>query len=225
MDWSIQLYYNKLVDRLFISQFFKFLVIDGVRYNAYKYKARYAINATYPEKDIEFTETEIKDSTSKLNEIVNTYLNYNLKTTHFSIDLDYMENVKFNFSLYIIPVEDGYIFSFDTGDCHIPDEKTFLTFVNLCKEIFVKFQFAYGSFKGKDQFIPTTVNSFLETPPDIVTFYSKSIVDRIGSKRLLSAPVRMVESLENGNVMLLVCTNPVGCPDEVWRLWHHLGYR
>ena len=60
--------------------------------------------------------------------------------------------------------------------------------------------------------------------PDIVNFYSKPIVDKIGREKLLSAPARKVEELENGGIMLLVCTEQLGCPDELDRVRLHLGY-
>ncbi|MDW7777375.1 MAG: hypothetical protein SCH39_13705, partial [Methanosarcinales archaeon] len=72
--------------------------------------------------------------------------------------------------------------------------------------------------------IPFNKEDFLKALPDIVNFYSKPLVDKIGREKLLSAPAKKVEELENGGIMLLICTNQLGCPDEFDQVINHLGY-
>lgn len=97
--------------------------------------------------------------------------------------------------------------------------------MNLCKEAFVRFNFVYGSFRNEFQEdVPYSVDGFLKESPDIVNFYSKPLVDRIGRDRLLSSPAFKVEELENGGIMLLVCPGPFGF-DDLERVGYHLGYK
>lgn len=226
MDWSIQLYNDENIDSIFINKFFYYLVSRGIKYNAYKFEGKYTILTEDPKKDIEHTEKEIKESTEKLAEIIDDYLKFDLRTTHFDVFLCHLNDINFCFFVSIIPTKDDkYLISFETGEHLIPDEKTFLTFINICKDVFVRFNFAYGMFRSEHQgFIPSNEQSFLTELPDIVNFYSKPLVDKIGREKLLSAPARKVEELENGGVMLLVCTEQLGCPDELDGVWHHLGY-
>jgi hypothetical protein len=100
-----------------------------------------------------------------------------------------------------------------------------LTFVNLCKELFVKFSFIYGQSRSQyEGIIPTDIDEFLKERPNIVNFYSRPLVDKIGREKLLSTPAFKVEELENGGVMLIVCTEPLGC-DNIYEVWRHLGYK
>lgn len=228
MNWSIQFNYYKNLDPIFINKLFYFLVSRGVKYNAYKFKGRYAIyNIKDPKKDRDYTEKEIKESTEKLAGIIDTYLKFDLRTTHFGIFLDYLDEVVFHFGVYIIPIEDNKsLISFEAGEHLISDEKTFLSFINLCKEVFEIFNFSFGAFRDENtDDIPHSEEDFLKVMPDIVNFYSKPLVDKIGREKLLSAPAKKVEELENGGIMLLVCTNQLGCPDEFDQVINHLGYR
>ncbi len=225
MDWSIQFYYDKNLDSVFINKLFYFLISRGVKYNAYKFEGRYSILTEDPKKDIEYSEKEIKESTEKLSEIIDTYLKFDIRTTHFSVFLSYLGEFNYCFWVYIIPTKNKYLISFEAGEHLIPDEKTFLSFINLCKDTFVRFNFVYGIFRSEYQaYIPSNEENFLKILPDIVNFYSKPLVDEIGHKKLISTPARKVEELENGGIMLLVCTNILGCPDELDRANNHLGY-
>ena len=224
MDWSIQFYHNKNLDPVFINKLFYFLVSRGVKYNARG--GGYSILAKDTEKDMRYSEKEVKESTEKLAEIIDTYLKFDLRTAHFSIVLNYLGEIDIKFGVYIIPVKDNMcLISFEAGEHLIPDEKTFLTFMNLCKEVFDRLNFVHGAFRSQYQdSIPFNEEDFLKVLPDIVNFYSKSLVDKIGREKLLSAPAKQVEELENGGIMLLACTNQLGCPDELDRVRNHLGY-
>lgn len=226
MNWTIQFYYYKNLDPVFINKLFYFLVSRGVKYNAYKFKSRYAIYTENPKKDIEYTEKEIKESTEKFAEIIDAYLKFDLRTTQLDVFLDYLDEVDFCFRVYIIPIEDNKcLISFEAGEHLIPDEKTFLSFIKLCKEVFERFNFVFGAFRSQYQdSIPFNDDDFLKKTPDIVNFYSKPLADKLGREKLLSAPAKKVEELENGGIMLLVCTEQLGCPDELDRVRHHLGY-
>jgi hypothetical protein len=113
----------------------------------------------------------------------------------------------------------------DTNTNLIPDEKGFLTFVNLCKVLFERFNFPYGSYRDEDNDnIPDNKDDLLPWL-DIVNFFSKPLVDKIGRKRLLTAPAKQVVLCSNGGVMLLVCSmyeGIYGCPDEIERVYNHL---
>ncbi|KCZ72635.1 hypothetical protein ANME2D_01066 [Candidatus Methanoperedens nitroreducens] len=232
MFWSIQFYYNKNLDPVFINKLFYFLVSRGLKYNV-KYEGYYSIISkvaySQPGKDIIHSEKEINESTEKLAEIIYTYLNFNLQTTSLGINLGYLDEVKFPFNVGVHPVEDNKsLISFETNEYCMADEKTFLAFINLCKEVFDRFNFVHGAFRSEYQDdIPFNEEDFLKVLPDIVNFYSKPLVDKIGREKLLSAPARKVEQLENGGIMLLVCIlhpEQLGCPDELDSVRLHLGY-
>lgn len=224
MDWSIQFYYDKNLNPVFINKFFYFLVSRGVKYNAKG--GGYSILAKDTKKDIDHSEKEVKESTEKLAEIVDTYLKFDLRTTHLDIILNYLGEVDIKFGIYIIPVKDNKcLISFEAGEHLIPDEKTFLIFINLCKEVFNRLNFVHGAFRSQYQDdIPLNEEDFLKKLPNIVNFYSKPLVDKFGREKLLSAPARKVEELENGGIMLLICTEQLGCPDELDAVRLHLGY-
>ena len=63
MDWSIQFYHNKNLDPVFINKLFYFLVSRGVKYNARG--GGYSILAKDTEKDMRYSEKEVKESTEK----------------------------------------------------------------------------------------------------------------------------------------------------------------
>ena len=227
MDWEIQFQYDKDLDQVFIHKLFYFLVSRGVKYNACsRYKAYYLILTDKPENDIEHDEEERKESTEKLAEIIETYSKFDLKTTSLSIWLDYLNEVNFRFGIDILQVKDNDSFiSLKAGEHLIPDEKTFLAFTDLCKELFVRFNLSHGAFRSEyENSVPSGKDDFLKEKPNIVNFYSKSLVDEIGREKLLSTPAFKVEDLDNGGVMLIVCTEALGCPDEMERVWSHLGY-
>lgn len=224
MDWSIQFYYDKNLDSIFINKFFYFLVSRGVKYNAKG--GGYSILAKSTEKDMRYSEKHVKESTEKLAEIIDSYIKFDLRIAQFSIVLNYLGDIDIKFGIYIIPIKDNKcLISFEAGEHLIPDEKTFLTLINLCKEVFDRLNFVHGAFRSQYQdSIPFNDEDFLKKSPDIVNFYSKPLVDKIGREKLLSAPARKVEELENGGVMLLVCTEQLGCPDELDGVRRHLGY-
>lgn len=224
MDYCIEFYYNKTIDSVFIHKLFYFLISRGVKYNAYRHKASYIIS---PENDkhISYMESEIKESTEKIALILQDYLKFCAKTTNLIIDLDYMCEVNFNFTLHVIPYKDGTCsLIFESGEYRIADEKTFLVFINLCKDVFNKLDFSHGAFKvGHDQsYIPSNGEKFLKEEPSIVNFYSKTLVAKLGHETLLSVPALKVEELENGGVMVLICTNVRGCPDDISKARIHL---
>lgn len=229
MDWSIQFCYDKKLNPAFIYDFFHFLVTKGVKYNVGMYEGSYSILTGDPKKDVEHTEKEIKESTYKIDEIIDNYLKFDLTTTHFSIGLNYTGEVNFDFWIYIIPdsiPDSKYLISFESNDHCIHDEKPFLSFVNLCKEAFIKYNFVYGAFRNEYQGYINCQEDFLKVPPDVVCFYSKQLADKIGIEKLLSAPVRTSERLENGGIMMLICIlrpNELGC-SNTHDVWRHLGY-
>lgn len=225
MEWAIDFFMNKGLDRVFIHKLFYFLVSKGVTYNA-KYAAMYMIMGENSERDVQHMESDVKESTEKLAEIIETYLCYDLKTTLLRISLEFPGNNGFEFEVTIIPSRDeGSLINFVTNTAIIEEETTFLSFVELCKETFIRFNFEYGAFRDEyNGTIPAITEKFIKTKPDIVNFYSRPITDAIGREKLLSAPAFKVEELENGGVMLIVCTEAVGCPEAMERVWHHLGY-
>ncbi|WP_321429190.1 hypothetical protein [uncultured Methanolobus sp.] len=225
MEWSVQFKYNEDLDPVFINKFFDFLVSKGVKYNINR-KGRYNISPDKHVKSIGYFEEEIKDSTKKIPEVVKTFVNYDLKKASFSIFLDYVGEVDFYFIVFIGHDDDKSLIAFDSNDYAVPDDETFFAFMDLCKEVFVKFGFSYGAFRDEDhESIPMDEDEFLKEKADTVNFYSEPLVDKIGRERLLSTPARKVEELENGGVMLIVCTEALGCPEEFDKVWRHLGYR
>jgi hypothetical protein len=196
-----------------------------VKYNAGKYPGSYQLFGKYPYKDIEHRETECMDMTEKLSEIISTYMKYDLRSTHLSVHLDYFADTTFFFWLYIIPEEDKCLIVIGTGDHLVPDEKTFKSFVNLCIETFIEFDFAYGGFRDEyEGYIPFDTDEFLKEGPNIVNFYSREVADKIGLNKLLTTPGTDVKLLENGGVMLQVCNKSAGCLNELEKARHHLGY-
>ncbi|ETA67555.1 hypothetical protein MettiDRAFT_0982 [Methanolobus tindarius DSM 2278] len=227
MEWEIQFQYDKNLDQVFIHKLFYFLVSRGVKYNACsRYKAYYLILTDKPENDIGHDEEERKESTEKLAEIIETYSKFDLKTTSFSIWLDYLNEVNFRFGIDILQVKDNDSFiSLKAGEHLVPDENTFLVFMDLCKELFVRFNLSHGAFRNEyEDSVPSNKKDFLKEKPNIVSFYSKPFVDQIGRDILLSSPAFKVEELENGGVMLIVCTDVLWCSDEMDRVREHLGY-
>lgn len=96
--WKVQFYSDKALDRVFIGKLLYFLVSRGVKYNK-KHKAAYFIFSQELERDIEYTEKTVGESTEKLAEILERYFQYDLKTTSFTIYLDYCMEPAFNFEL------------------------------------------------------------------------------------------------------------------------------
>ena len=225
MEWSIQFNYDKNLDPVFVHKFFYFLISRSVKYNS-KHKGRYHIIPKGIVKAVEGAEKEIKDSTEKLAEIVDAYVKFDLKNVSLGIFLDYAGEVDFYFRVFIGPIMDNKSFiAFTTNEYAIPDDKTFFTFMDLCKEAFVKFDFSYGAFRSQyEPTIPSDEEDFLKERPNNVNFYSKPLVDKIGREKLLTTPARKVEELENDGVMLIVCTEPLGC-ENIYDVWHHLGYK
>ena len=225
MDWSLQFNYDEDLDPVFIHKFFYFLVSRGAKYNIMR-KGRYSISPDKHIKSIGCFEEEIKDSTEKIAEIVDTFVKYDLKKASFSLFLDYVGEVDFHFSVFIGQEDNKCLITLDSNNYDVPDDKTFFAFMDLCKEVFVKFGFSYGAFRDEDhESIPMDEDEFLKEKADTVNFYSEPLVDKIGRERLLSTPARKVEELENGGVMLIVCTEALGCPEEFDKVWRHLGYR
>ena len=227
MEWSIDFNCgNSELNPVFIHKLFYFLVSRGMKYNAYEYKGQYHIIGKKPGKDIHFMEKEIGESTEKLAEIIDTYLTYDLKTTSLDIWLEYSGKVSFTFNILIFQMRDNKVsILFDTGEHLITDEESFLAFIDLCKEVFVKFNCSYGAFRSEYQnYIPSSKEDFLKEKPNIVNFYSKPLVEELGRERLLSAPAYKVEELENGGIMLIMCTNVLGCENNDAVL-EHLGYK
>ena len=209
MDWEIQFQYDKDLNQVFIHKLFYFLISRGVKYNACpRYKTYYLILTDKPENDIEYNEEERKESTEKLAEIIDIYSKFDLKTTIFSIWLDYLNEMNFRFGIGISQTKDsGSSISFSAGEHLVPDEKSFLAFVNLCKEVFVRLDLSHGAFRSEyEDSVPADKKDFLKEKPNIVNFYSKPLVDEIGREKLLSTPAFKVEELDNGGVMLIVCT-------------------
>lgn len=226
MDYRIQLDFDKNFDLVFINNFFDFLISRGIKYNA-RHEGKYYIFSTGAhEKDVITKENEVKESTDKLAEIVNTYIKFDLKTTSLSVYLDYIDKVEFPFDVSFHQLDGNKSLIFiSASDYNVSGEKTFLAFVDLCKDAFIRFNFVYGSFRNECQEdVPYSVNDFLKESPDIVNFYSRPVVDRIGRDRILSAPAFKVEELENGGIMLLVCPSPSGY-DDLERVGYHLGYK
>jgi hypothetical protein len=221
MDWDIQLCYDKNLDGIFINKFFNFLESKGAIYNA----GSYIINETnINEKPIVHLGKDINGSSDNIEHIIAIYNQKDLKSTQLSIDLDYLSELNFSFWVHFVPQKNKCIISFGTTTYLVPDKNRFLSFINLCRDVFIKFNFNYGSFRNEYQDpIPLEKDEFLKEPPNIVNFYSKSLVDTIGCNKLLSTPAYSVEELENGGIMVIVCTNQLGC-DNMDDVWHHLGY-
>lgn len=221
MEWSIQFYYDEKPNSVFINEFFNFLICKGVKYS---FKGGYSIHGK-DIKNIHNSEKETKESTEKLPEIICDYLKHDLNNTHLDVVLNYVGEVNYKFSIYIIPIKNKCFISFEAGEHLISDKRTFLSFVNLSKELFNRLNFGYGAFRTQYQDdIPFNEQDFLRENPDIVNFYSYPLVNKIGREKLLSTPAFKVEELENGGLMLLVCAEPLGCPEEIRKVCHHLGY-
>ena len=226
MEWEIQFQCDTDIDPVFIHKLFYFLVSRGAKYNAGDFTAPYFIFTKQPENDVEYEEKEIKESTEKLGEIVDTYTKFNLKTDSFSIWLCYQKEVTFSFNFGLTPRnENGLLISFWAGEHLVPDENTFLVFMDLCKELFVRFNLSHGAFRSEyENSVPSNKKDFLKEKPNIVNFYSKPFVDQIGRDILLSSPAFKVEELDNGGVMLIVCTDILWDLGKMYGVWRHLEY-
>lgn len=214
--------------RFLIHKFFYFLVSRGVKYNA-NYRGTYSIIPEV-EKSVSYNEKDDKEATEKLAEIIDTYLKYDLKATTLSIFLRCLSDADLHCYVDIVPGVKGKCWiCFDVTSHGIHSEETFFAWVNLCKDVFVRFNLAYGSLRDEyEDPIPLDVDAFLKEEPNYVNFYSKPLVDKIGREKLLSAPVYKVEALENGGIMLVVCAlydDQIGCLNEIRKLWSYLGYR
>lgn len=224
MEWRVQLVINKNLDPLLIKDFFTFLESNGVKYNAGN-KGKSGIEGKYYINCRGSHEEDKTGSNEKISDIITTYLTYDLSTTSLSVYLDNTNEVVFPFNVSVHQLEeDKSLFFFGGNDYKITNEQTFLTFIKLCKMVFVKFNFIYGSFRNEYQDdAPYSIGNFLKESPDIVNFYSKLLVDMIGRDKLLSTPAYKVEELENGNVMLMICATPTGCED-LEKAGYHLGF-
>lgn len=201
------------------------MISKGVKYNN-TFVGGYFVIGKEPKIDIEHIEKEIDESTEKLSEIINTYMKYDQITTSLSVWLSYSNEITIPFTIYLSQDKvNKSLITFETNVHHTPNEQAFLQFLNLCKDIFIAFNFVYGSYRSQDEgFIPSHEEEFLKEPPNIVNFYSKSIVSKIGRKKLLLSPAYKVEELSNDGIMLLLCTNPLGCYDAYWNVREYLGY-
>ena len=204
MDLTIQFCYDKSLDQAFINKLFSFLITRGAKYNAGKYKGSYFIIPAGLVKGIEHTEDVIKDSTEKIAEIIDEYLQYDLQTTSLGISLEYFGEVNFDFRIYVIPEGDKSLISFETIDREVANENAFLSFVNLCKDVFEKFNLSYGVYKDEyHDYISLNDSDLPIEASSIINFYSKSLVDKIGRETLLSTSAQVIEELENGGLMII----------------------
>lgn len=219
LEWGIQFYSNKSLNPFFIRDFFKYLVSKGIDNSA----GPFSIYINTPDKYLNFDDTKIKEENIIIvDDIIDIYLRCDLTRSSLSISTRYLD---ISFIIRIYPKENKCLIMFDTYDVNIRDEKSFLAFVNLCKETFVHFNFVYGAYRNEYQEdIPLNIGDAIMEKPKIVTLYSKLLVDRMCREKLLKAPAYKVEELENGGVMLLICTDPVGCPDDYHRVCKYLGY-
>ena len=226
MYWNLELLLDKNVDNVFIYKLFFILVSKGVKYNA-RYNGAYSIFSKNTNNNIYYKEPTIIESTEKLAEIVARYEKFDLHTTSLVINLEYINGIYFNFSLYVTPViNNKTLVSFSINDNSLVEEQAFLAFIDVCKETFDRLGFTYGSIKNEYQDnIPLDEDTFLEKMPDVINFYSQSLISKLGRDKLLSAPAYKVEELSNGGIMLLICNSIKNCSDyDIDRVSTHLGY-
>lgn len=222
IEWAIEFVYDKNLDQVFINNFINFLISKGLRYQTGGY-----FSIIYDKtRFIRYDDEKYKESIKNLDDIINTYLQHDLKTSSLFVRFYYPSEVKIDFELGIIPSEEKKcLIRFETNEVATP-ESEFITFVKLCKEVFNSFNFVYGAYRmGIHERIPLNSDEFLYERPTNVNFYSKPLVDKIGREKLLSTPAYKVEELRNGGVMLLACQEPWWCYDELNKVWHHLGYK
>lgn len=226
ISWQIQLLRPAAPDRLFVERLLYSLVSHGVRYNAGKYSGTYRIIPINPNEEIHQKEESDEECTERLADIAEMYSDFDPKTTQLGIDLSYSANGEpLDFRVRVNPTDDSQtIVSISLSSTEVKSSDEFKTVVDICTTVFERLDFIYGSYRSEHhEQIPTTTDEILNEPAQIVTFYSSSLAEMIGKKRLLSAPAHTVRELDNRGILLVACTDPQGCPDELRSLNDHLG--
>lgn len=111
----------------------------------------------------------------------------------------------------------------ETIDDAVPDEKAFLVYVDLCKALFSRFDFVFGTLQNRDEGpVRFNMDHCSLLPPGVVNFYSRGLAEKIGREKILWAPAYRVEDLENSGIMWLVCSYPEGCHKELRKAEQYL---
>jgi len=189
----------------------------GVKYNAGKYSGSYPIIPANPTEDISERGND-RESTEPLADIIETYSDFDSRTTQIGIDFSYPTTGEpIDFRIRINPTAGSQcIVSFSVASNEIKTGDEFEALIDLCTTTFERLDFVYGSYRNEYQEqIPTTPDEILNEPAQIITFFSGGIADEVGRGRLLSASAQEVRELNSGGVLLVACTDPQGCPDEL----------
>lgn len=216
-DWEIQFLWSgtptpRLVHRVLYS-----LVAEGARYNAGTYPGSYLIVPVNPDEQIRQKATSNAECTERLADIVETYADFDPTTTEIGIELAYtVSSDPIHFTVAFHPTDDGQcVVELEVTGSEIQSEDRFRTFLELAKAVFERVGFEYGAHRSEyDEPIPTTSAEFLQESVRTVTFYSTGLADEFGRKRLLSSPAEVAVEIDDGSVMLVVCSDPQGCGDK-----------
>ena len=172
----------------------------------------YSIIGDPPQEDRIYMGPDGKDDT--LEEILTWYTERDPTKTSLSIWFEY--NEEFDFSLsFLSSTESDTRFRVFSDTTKVKSEQQFLTLVDLAADLFCQFSFDYGAYTNEySRSIPANWEEIAAHHPQMVTLYSKKIIDHIGRQKLLKTPALEVRELQNGSILLIVCSDPMGgCPE------------
>lgn len=115
----------------------------------------------------------------------------------------------FGMWISVDPKSNSYSINLENCTTDIIEESTLLSFYDLCKELFNRYDFRYAALTEEWDGIYFDQDGIPQNSPGILDCYSKTLVDQIGREKLESTPARAIEKLDRGGVMIFLSTSPV----------------
>lgn len=210
-EWSVEFYRDESLSHRFAARLLFLLVSRGVRFGGGNYPAQYSIFEHGPDEFVKQKADDRSEQTEELGTVLDEYRTYDPERTSLTVSLDYLEEPTFYFWIKLSPRDGKTRVAFETHTNYLDSGAAYDTFVQLCREAFVRFQFVYGSYRTEyDGSLPLDRESILRLDPRRITFYSADLVEALGREYVLDAPAERVEELDNGGVLLLLSTEREG---------------
>jgi len=163
MKWGIECYRDAPIDETFVHGLFYRLVAEGARYNAAKYPGSFFISGNC--HDEVFEEEEIEDRTHKISNIITKYGSFDTSKTSLTVNLNYIGDAEFYFSVGIRPNSNATVVDIQTTTNEIQSDEEFMTVVTLCKRVIESFEFTHCRYTNENRGgLEFDSESFIENP-------------------------------------------------------------
>lgn len=209
-EWRIEFYRDAVPTRRFVAQLLFFLASRGAVYGGREFPGFYHVFDTVDavsDKDILQHEDDAEERTEKLGTILDEYYQFDPERTGLTVTFERNCTPNFCFWVGVLPRDGATQIKLETSTNYVSDEATFDAFLDLCRELFVRFNLVYGVYRTEyEETIPLGRRAALEMDPRCVTFYSSGLVEEMGREYVLGAPTDHVEQLEDGGVALVLST-------------------